>query len=684
MPYFYTVRGRSSKTGAKSNPSPITRYGVSPRRQSVTISMVDTVVDSQMDKWDIFRYGGGVTSWRYIGSVTNSGGSTDTFIDDFTDDSALGGSEIEYDNLQPWPTIYIPFLPIEGTVSGVTTDLRLSGSALILVYSSANPFSEPFPYLTRLLPGNVALINNQFAYTLRTRPTALTLSSPPAANYYAYLFEFVENAGSTNPFNMLIQETNIAAEPLPYLFGPDAYGTVFGVGDKFRPGNLYYSKAYNPDSAPSDYNIEISIPEEPLVGGVIVAGRAFVASSDRWWGLNPTFGNPLQRYQPVDIPVGRGAVAPSMCTDGIRIFFVAKDGIWMHSGGPGVSLTEADLSNLFPQEGSKIQPSNYSYAGYTIPAPDYAYASLFRLSCNNSFLYFDYRDSTGTARTLVCDYRDPENPAWSYDAYADAITVHFGLAQPAGPLLSTATRYDLMVMGDNAGKIYTQEHNKNDGATAISPAIATFEYNGGDVRKVCLFDDIFLDFVPVSGLQAAPVSAGATVAAYKSFTASSARVRSNVPASQELPYLGVIVKWTDNFSTQSAPTTLVSFQPRYQGTPISVFQWTTQFTAFGMQTYGHIRYLNFAYKSTDTVTLTITAYDGTSPAVIQLPTTGGVVKKVMVPVTYNKGLLYKFSGVSVALWQPYLSESEIFVGEWGRTGPYQIFRDIEAASGITS
>jgi hypothetical protein len=122
----------------------------------------------------------------------------------------------------------------------------------------------------------------------------------------------------------------------------------------------------------------------------------------------------------------------------------------------------------------------------------------------------------------------------------------------------------------------------------------------------------------------------------------------------------------------------------YQGVPVSVYHWKTQGTSFGWKSYGHLRQWNFAYRSTDIVTITITAQDGTSPAPITLPSTNGALAKTMFPFTFNKGMLYTFLGVSASQWTPYLSESELFTGEWGRTTPYALMHDIEAPVGIRS
>src|SRR5439155_7929642 len=113
---------RSKITGAVGNPSPETRYGVNPRRQSVVVSLPSAAYDAQIDTWDIERYGGTVTSWRYAGSVPSSAAN---FIDNFDDDAVGAGDLLEFDNFEPWPVVDIPnngtASIVNGTVALIST-----------------------------------------------------------------------------------------------------------------------------------------------------------------------------------------------------------------------------------------------------------------------------------------------------------------------------------------------------------------------------------------------------------------------------------------------------------------------------------------------------------------------------------------------------------------------------------
>ena len=104
-------------------------------------------------------------------------------------------------------------------------------------------------------------------------------------------------------------------------------------------------------------------------------------------------------------------------------------------------------------------------------------------------------------------------------------------------------------------------------------------------------------------------------------------------------------------------------------TPDVAHNWLTQFTALGGSGYKTISRIEAAYSSTADVTLTITSYDGQSPAVITLPSTGGVYQKTLVTLTFNKGQLYSFGLVSSAFFQVYGEEWVVWVNDWGSTAP---------------
>jgi hypothetical protein len=129
-------------------------------------------------------------------------------------------------------------------------------------------------------------------------------------------------------------------------------------------------------------------------------------------------------------------------------------------------------------------------------------------------------------------------------------------------------------------------------------------------------------------------------------------VRIEPPVSDTTPWRFFGVKWVAEPTPEQAET------------------WQTQFTTHGLMGYMHIRQISLCYQSTTSVTLTITAYDGTSPQSITLPSTGGAVQKITVPVTFNKGQIFSYRASSSAPFQVFVSQSEVLVGQWQRNEGY--------------
>ena len=610
-PYRYRVRARSSLTGAISNPSPATRYGVNPRRQTVNVILPSAAYDAQIDTWDVFRYGGAVTEWRFVGTTpsTNS-----TFTDNYDDSAAREGESLDFDNFEPWPTVDLPQTGILG--SNGTVQSGAVGTVALLFAPNQN--------FLRYLPGTLVQLADGNVYTLWTRPVEV---GPDL-----FQVQFVENCGTFAPdAPFIIQEPTLANQPLPYMWGPDASGTVFACGDGYRPGTVSFAKNYAPDAAPDTYNQEIVQPAEPLVGGEILDGLSFVASSERWWALYPQPQDARQRYSVIQQQFDRGLAAPyAHCTDGKNLYWVAKDGVYSSAKG---SLTE-DLYNLFPHEG--IAGENYTYNGQTAFAPDYTQAMTFRLTYSLGYLYFIYKDSTGTRRMLTLDVK---RGAWCVDQSSQPITAAYHLEQ--SPQANDAvTLFASSVVPHPTGNPYAvvakQQSLTNDLAQAITAFLATNEFTGGDIRAVKQWGDYWVDCLPAAavnefdtstgaGVYFTPMSLGAGVAPTQTIATASVRTRvplslgitSGVPSIVISDFLGLFIQWTDDYTKQTIATKLNAWGPSYAIQPAKTISWATFGTAYGMDAYFHIPRLSLSYVALAQVNFHLYDVRRAGPASVQ-------------------------------------------------------------------
>jgi hypothetical protein len=646
-PYRYRIIGYSSVTGAKSNPSPDMRYGIMCERQMAQLNLPSVAYDPQIDTIWVYRFGGSILSWRFIGQTPSS---STTFVDIYDDAAAQAGDALDFDNFEPWPSVDVPFSGLATTLIGTIAVINIT----------------PPTNVARFLPGNLVRIGGINVYTLRTRPVSLGSNN--------WQFEFVECASGISPVGNVavnIYEPEIARQFLPYMWGPDVNGTVFAVGDPLRLGTFYMSKPNEPDSAPNKFNQELCSPSEPLLGGVIIDGLSYVASSSRWWALYPQLENPAQRYAPQQAPLPRGLAAPyGVTTDGRSIYWWAEDGIWSSTEG---SLTDADLYTLFPHEG--IAGATFTYGtpplAKTINPPDYSRAGSFRIAYNDNYLYVTYQDSGGIYNCLVYDTR---RKAWSVDVYATQVSVFYQVPQQAGTLLTNTALYADLLMADITGHVLSQQVNTNDNGTAISCSVAVFEYDGGDNRAPKQWGDLFIDatVAAAAGLTVTPMSLGVPVGTQSIIPVGNTRQRVplNVGGVVVSDFLGLFLQWIDNFSTQTQGTTLRIWQISYAIQPARVAGFTTFGTSFTLPGYGHIGWVSLAYVSTAAVTMTITSFDGQSPLPVTLPSTGNQYQKKLFRVSANKGQLFQFAFSSAQPFQIFIDDSDVMIGAWQRQAPY--------------
>lgn len=105
----------------------------------------------------------------------------------------------------------------------------------------------------------------------------------------------------------------------------------------------------------------------------------------------------------------------------------------------------------------------------------------------------------------------------------------------------------------------------------------------------------------------------------------------------------------------------------FEPTPEVAAKWITQWTALGSKGYKTVPRIEFAYASNSNVTLTVESFDGASANNVTLPSTSGVMNKVLVTPTFNKGTLYRLSATSNNNdLQVYQNDCIVFRADWGR------------------
>lgn len=439
-PYVYAYRYRSSTTGAKSNLSPPSRGGVVPRRQRVT-GTATASGDAQADLVDWFRRGGQLTRWTYV--------MTATALTDDSLDSAIEGGDGPGVSFQPWPTSDLPRSGT-GTVAG-TALTRTGGDT----------------FNTSWAPGTTITVNG-ITTTLYASPTSTTL------------LHLTTNVGSGTGIAWSIKEPLLLSQNLPAIWGGAVANVVFlfGCGDPTDPGALRWSNGNDPDGT-SDANwLSVSTASAPLQHGCVYDGVPFVFSTEQLYRIEPTFGQ-INTFRAQETACGEGlwsrwafAVAPE------GIYFLKKDGIALTAfGSPAVSITDPDISDLFPHDGAAGRTVN------GIVPPDMTQTTRLRLSIVDRYLYFDYRNTSGQDRTLVYDRA---TKGWTPDLYPSGI--YSRLSEPGAQV-------EDHILGAANGHLYQMSAGVfSDNGTAIPWVAYTTWPDGGDPRIEKFYGDVLLDY----------------------------------------------------------------------------------------------------------------------------------------------------------------------------------------------
>ncbi len=440
-PYNYRFRWRDTRTGARSNPSPPMRAGVSPHRESVSLTAA-TSADAQVNAIDYFRWGGALTNWLYVGTSTNASPS---FTDVYAESDIASSDVLEFTNFQPFPSVDLPRRGV----------LNAAGTSLTSV--SGDTFN------TSWAPGTVINIAGK-DYTLYTQPASATRA------------ETVENCSTQANAVWFIKTPVLLAQALPVIFGP-YLGAVFGMGDANQPGTLFWCNPNNPDCA-SDVNfVEVTPPSEPLMNGTMFDGRAVVGSTERWFAVIPSSNG--VGFAPQELPVGHGLFARWGFVKDPNVdqwYFISKDGIYLSNGGAAVCITN-DIEVLFPHDGQNGVTTN------GIVPPDFTVPGNLRLSLCQGRLYFDFTDTGGNQGTLV--YNIGLKGWESLDKYTQTVYLHYA---------DEGRNNRSVVLGGHNGKVFLLTGTTDTGAVSVPYQVITPSYDGDDQRSRKVLGDGMLGY----------------------------------------------------------------------------------------------------------------------------------------------------------------------------------------------
>lgn len=652
--YNWVIVARNRNTGDTSLPSPPLRSGISISQGYATLTWTQSS-DSQITDYDIYRFGGvnlatdpttGDAYFYLVGSIPATTPSTSlSFVDNFADDSIQVNGILSRDNYPPFPQLDLPRTGT-GTISGN-----------ILVWASGDTFN------TSWAPGSFVNISDSSGHTYLVKLYA----SP----YSTTRLELDQSLGLSGTVTWNIFEPIILGAGLSAIWGPyttSGISYLFGAGSTTQAGTLFWTNPGSPGTASLRNQLEITSPQEPLVGGCLYDGQCFVMSTERMFRVFAT-GDINSPFDYQEVANSKGLTHAAGLTVGQIIYFLGKDGLYASSGGQPQSLTDRDLYPIFPHDSQFGETTN------GVAPPDYTNVANYDLCHHNDFLYFNYTISGGDRRTLVLDISRASADAadidelsrWiSVDDYAHQVALHYGEEGVSNPRLLAAAL---------DGNVYIL-NSKQDDTTGITFYGETKNWDFGSPRNQ--------KYIPQLSFDVLSDGIDITISVRKDLSNSltsvgtinnSARdiVNLDLPEScKEDLSLGVIFSGTT--SATSAPRIWALFIEQSELNPSSMTSWYSQPTSNGAPGWQILRQGFITYAAANDVTLTINV-DGTNYS-YTLPANSNSARKYYLPLCALKGKLFSFTFASPSAFKLYNEDSEIYLKPWGSEGPYGIIHPV--------
>ena len=510
--YQWCVAYRRIYTGARSNPSAANRVSIAvPGLNRVNQTAIFTLPTTPIDPLtgspdanvvlDVYRFGGVVNRWAYVG--TGAGGAT--FTDNHPDASLLSAPApsqaidpitglSRFNLFKPFPVADIGRYSSAGTPGLLTLE---SSGVWTLTAQGTDTFNIGW------LPGSTVGIGGGIysIYQMRSS-TVMELTEDLSPDY---------TTGATAVW-AVPTGTLAAGAPMPHIWGP--YGTgnagsvIFGCGYANAAGTLYWTNGNDPDSTDIAGSLVVTSPSERLQGGCVFNGVGYVWSTERMFRIYPQ-GN--GQFFTQEIAGGKGLwmewslnVQSNSISDQ-SITWRGKDGVYNYTEGGGtVSLTDAALYPLFPHDNQagdgigtaigasgapgRVFPALNSVAILQIPPPDDTQPKYHRITWFQGVLYYDYPGKVGGAtkwRTAVYDSKQAQG--WvSFDTYF--------VTGPSPVMRSSEIGANNLKVAVG-GQIYDWT-GADDAGNAIACQLTTKQDDCGDERGQKLYGDLMIDLDP--------------------------------------------------------------------------------------------------------------------------------------------------------------------------------------------
>lgn len=466
----------------------------------------------------------------------------------------------------------------------------------------------------------------------------------------------------------------VQRRPLPYVWGPGFNPSrLFGCGDPDRPDAVYFSNPGNADQWGVGQWVDVSSPSDPMQNGCIFNTQVFAFSKERMFQLVPSLigGATITPFQ---TPCSRGLISPwGLLATARMIYFVAKDGIYMTSGGEETSLVENDIKPLFP---TLDNPLGRTVNGYD--PVNFERIEDIRLCFHNDELWFIYRGINESQLNLLI--YDQNKRRWRAASYG---SVHITT------IYSEEGTQSSLLLGDSTGSMYSTQTGTGDVLQASTPDIAvtirTGAYDQGLPLNQKEYANVLFDLDPGGATIGSPITITPLL---NGEVITAAAITVTGTGRQQVPLtlgdvFGFNIEFQITFSRNAAINpVLYQFDILWRQEPAAVTHWECRETSNGLLGFQHLRDMNITLRSNTTVTLTLTL-DATTVQTYTLASTAGLRQKVYVPMHSNKFKLVKYSLDSSDVTQPfrlYESDLEVRTKQWLTSLGYTVVKPFGAES----
>jgi len=589
----YATTNRDSSTGAKSVPSPITRYQLFPLREGVIITPVAST-QAGVDSLDIYRIGGTITSLLYVGTATNAPTSPASYTDGLPDTSVLVANQAApITSLQPWPLLVSPWT---GTCQVVGTSV---------VWLSGSKFN------TALVTNSAIIINGTVFQTFGNPESTTKL-------------QLTQDGGDIAIASFTLASPTLAGQPLPFAFGslegPFA-PVIFALGDPLNGGLLYFTNFSDADGASDANTLELSTPSQDLVSGDVWKGMAIVGSREDIFVVRYSYltqigasGSTSYQWSKVSAPSGMWS-RWACCACPIGVAYLGRDGIYIASDTTAVSITDERLYPLFPHDGQAAEAIN---SGSNIILPvDMTQLQFLHLTYCDESLRFSYKDTGGNFNTLVYEIYKKR---WLLNNYGNNIIRHY-LVEPSS---SAPNDQEILMLSVDSDSIM-QSGGNTDNGKVINTIVLTPSADGGDERAQKLYVD---EMVQADGNGTVAVAASFDNAqsfspvTNFSVTGSIQQFLQNIASLADLTLhrnIGAKFAWTGG---PDGPRLYAWEMSAFLQPYLSQF-FVTQFIPFSFPGWKHMRRMYPAIISNSPVLMTIKTQDDRTYGPFTIPSTGG-------------------------------------------------------------